>query len=296
MIVIENMESRMLLSAGVSSRPPVTPPAEPVVYAPHSTVAGKTMAEWTEAWWQWAYSYPVESSPFVQGGPAAKKPADVPMGLGDVGDAYFLAGAIVPNYAPPVGEPLTAYRQVTIPDDVPVFFPVMNAEDSIWEENVFRAPDNQVSSVNELWTIVDGWLASPPPGKFAQIDRLSLDDAGVDAHREKSTPDGFEYTLPANHIITVFGYPDPEPGDMPTLAVSDGWWLMTRPLKRGNHTIVFGGGDASAGFALRVTYDVKVVSRSHYDRLVADANPVAVVSPSVFSAKQIKDLDAGVLA
>src|SRR5262245_29993403 len=69
---------------------------------PHATVAGRTLEEWSAAWWQWAYSFPVSNNPlFDETGALAA--------LGDQGPVFFLAGVI--NVSG------TATRSVTIPED-----------------------------------------------------------------------------------------------------------------------------------------------------------------------------------
>ena len=41
-------------------------PAEVVVEAPGAIVAGKTISEWTAAWWQWAVTLAPPGDPFYR--------------------------------------------------------------------------------------------------------------------------------------------------------------------------------------------------------------------------------------
>ena len=90
------------------------------VYAPHSTVRGQTLEQWSADWWSWAYSQQNHTSPlFDATGAQAWR--------GYVGKAFFLAGIISPGGAPQ--DVTSAHRTgVEVPTGTPVFFPVLNYE------------------------------------------------------------------------------------------------------------------------------------------------------------------------
>ncbi len=56
---------RALAIAPTLAATPVSPAADAAVtaLAPHSLVAGKTVGEWTAAWWQWAFSLGTANNP-----------------------------------------------------------------------------------------------------------------------------------------------------------------------------------------------------------------------------------------
>lgn len=277
--VMDQLESRTFLSAGggeVAALKPVKAEAG-AVFAPDAKVAGKTISQWSQDWWRWAYSYSIDNnSPFLDG-VGATEAEQVPTGLGDMGGAYFLAGAIGVNYVP--GQYLTANREVTVPSGTPIFFPVLNCENSLFE----AASDHEnwgtplAEDADDLWSIVHTWPGygpgDSPTGMEVRIDNTVLGQEQVLARRTPGSPDGFYYTLPHDHVMTLNGYPQvPEGETLTTLAVTDGWWIMTKPLSVGKHTIEFKGGDPDF-FALDVTYTINVVPQGQYKKMVKEVEP-----------------------
>ena len=240
---VEPLEQRMMMSAAPADSPPV--------YAPHSTVRGETLAQWSADWWKWAYSMPVsQNALFDTTGAQAFR--------GDVGKAFFLAGVIDVSG--------TATRNIELPSGTPVFFPVVNFEidNAGIPPTTFSTQELRdqaaafINGVNELHASVDGQAI---PGLFSR--------------REISPV--FSYTLPANDNIAQFfgvNISGPVSG-----AVADGYYVMLKPLSPGQHTVNFGGANPSAGFSLDITYNIDVVPKGQYEKqFFADAGLAAVAA------------------
>jgi hypothetical protein len=84
--------------------------AESFVVPPQERVAGKSQAEWSRDWWQWAGSFPNEESPIADrtGGLCAAKQS---------GPVWFLAGTYGPR---------RTMRTCTVPPGKYLFFPLIN--------------------------------------------------------------------------------------------------------------------------------------------------------------------------
>lgn len=246
-LTVESLEARTFLSASVHDLDHHAPPPshnEPAVYAPHSTVRGETLGQWTAAWWQWAFSHNVDQSPFFdQTGARA--------GLGDVGKAFFLSGVISVSG--------TAERTITIPSGKPVFFPVLNTECSTIESPPYHGNTDQ--ELRDCASAIDSPATAQP--MHMTIDGTSLSQAEIETHYEASAP--FNFTLPSTgvNILEFFGEPLALPGTTARSA-STGWWIMTKPLAPGHHDINFGGGDPT-GFVLDITYHIDVVPQGQYE-------------------------------
>jgi hypothetical protein len=209
----------------------------PAVYAPHAKVAGHTLAEWSAKWWQWAFSQPVnDSALFDQTGALARN--------GDMGKVFFLAGV--------VSESGTAHRTITLPSGTPIFFPVLNNEASTIEGN--GTTEAELLAVNDFFIGI-------ATGLHASVDGVAVPD--LTAHRETSR--AFAFDLPDNNFLQFFGVNAPA-GHYES-AVSDGYWVMLKPLSKGHHTINFGGTfGPPVNFTLDITYDVNVVPKGQYRR------------------------------
>jgi PEP-CTERM motif len=232
---------------------PATSRADTFVYAPGSTVGGQTLGQWSAEWWQWAFSIPTPINPlFDSNGSQAFR--------GNVGNAFFLAGAFGQT-----GDPLnvSVTRTVTIPDTVPIFFPLLNDEaDNPTFNPAGQPPPNPPYTFSELQAFAIQFL-QPTIDLHASVDGVAIPN--LFSHDELSP--SFSYTLPDNSILNsaVFGYNFPG-GTVVSPVAGDGFYLMIGPLSAGPHTINFGGtvdqdGDPSTtadDFHLDITYLVTV--------------------------------------
>jgi hypothetical protein len=175
-----------------------------VVLPGGSTVAGKTIGQWTADWWNWAGS--ISPNVFVDttGALATKNQS---------GPVFFVAGTS--------GGPAVT-RSFTIPANKFVLFPLIN-----WYTGNGADP-GFASTAEEAGALVDGTVDVSK--LFATVDGTTIPDLG--SHREKS-PVNFTATYVANST----GFP---PGTY-TDSNSDGYWIMLEPLGPGEHTLHFGG-------------------------------------------------------
>jgi hypothetical protein len=88
----------------------------PQVVSPHTVPFGKSYGEWGAAWWNWAFSSPVEINSVVD---ETGEFCDV----NQSGPVWFLAG--ISGFVPPADVPLE--RECTVPAGKALFFPILNS-------------------------------------------------------------------------------------------------------------------------------------------------------------------------
>jgi hypothetical protein len=234
--------------------------AAPVVYPPHATVEGRTLADWSAVWWQSVFALPVYAAdgttvthPQFDTGLQPTDTVDAPHALPSPdGRVTFLYGTFF-------GGSIT--RDVTVPANKPIFVPIINSE---WSNaDTGAAPE---------YTDIPGNLTPAELAAFAKQQTDSITDVAVTldgtavpdmlSHRETAT--AFEWTEPAEHSITqsFFNY---QP-DGPVASSADGYYLMIDNLDPGTHTLHFTGSspDNSAtppllgAFNIDMTYNITV--------------------------------------
>lgn len=195
---------------------------------PGARVAGKTYAEWSALWWQWALALPAQPGhPFFD-----DDQFDVT--AGQTGRVWFLA-------APVTGTPVE--RTITVPMATRLFVPLINIEASSLEAPPFfgATEAEQRAAAASFADLIE----SP----FCEIDGRPLD------HLERYRFSSAQFT------ITL---PDPNVYGLPAgsgTAVSDGYWAMIGPLSLGDHEIHFGGefvGTVFGDIPIDMTYHVTV--------------------------------------
>jgi len=189
----------------------------PDVFPARSKPYGLSYGEWSARWWQWILSIPTKMNPNLD-------PTGVHCGEGQSGQVWFLPG----SFSGP--EPT---RTCTVPTETSLFLPLPNA--------VYGAGVGDCKS--------PGWGNKGPcdvPGlraaAAAQVDtateiEVSLDGIPVLSPKNYrfQSPE-FSYTLTSGNVVAfLFGFPVPAGTYAP--AVSDGYWLMFKPLTPGRHTI-----------------------------------------------------------
>lgn len=220
----------------------------PAVIPPHASTNGYTYAEWSAMWWQWALGIPVEMNPLLDD-------TGEDCGVDQDGSVWFLAG----NFG---GE---SERYCTIPAGRKVFFPVINQINVTTCEGEPRtragirpliAPF--IDAAEGLLVEVDGVMvknlnqyrvASPlfctPLDLFGVVtpEDLELVCDGVE-----TAPDCSDLPNPGEHFGSFEGFGP---------AMSDGYWIMLKPLSVGEHTIYFTA--TNGDFELDVIYYLTVV-------------------------------------
>jgi hypothetical protein len=179
-------------------------PVNQTVFSIDSKPYGLTYGEWTAKWWQWALSIPANDNPTVD-----KSGEKCSVGQNN-SSVWFLAGT-------GGGE---AVRSCTIPSGKAILIPIINVEcDSLdlnlkTESDLRKCAKADQDKATNLQAVIDG---------------VALTD--LEKYRVQSPL--FNVTIPKDN---VGGYP---PGS--TQAVSDGFWILLKPLPPGKHEIHFSG-------------------------------------------------------
>lgn len=183
----------------------------PGVLPPESHPFGKTYGEWSNAWWQWAYSIPAPNNPVLD-------TTGANCGVGQSGQVWFLAGTFT-------GETIT--RTCTVPHGKALFFPIFNSEN----DNIGVTPpltaDQLRAALNAFYD-----CCVDPSTFSAVVDGVAIQQLGN--YRAGPHNPVFSFTLPVNNV-----YPGSPPAGPYSPVVSDGYYLMLAPLSTGTHTIHF---------------------------------------------------------
>jgi hypothetical protein len=197
---------------------------------------GMSYVEWSAAWWQWAFSLPLDHSPLF---------GTADCSAGQSGHVWFLPGAVVGGATP--------REDCTVPTGTSLFVAVINAECS-----------NLEGSGN-----TEGQLRSCADSISGLIDknslRASLDGEPLtDLSRYLVESPLFRFgPLPDNNLIRYFcvaqgeGCPAAPRGSF-GYAVGTGVYLMFQPLSAGRHTLTFHGEAADAALVVDTTYHLTV--------------------------------------
>jgi hypothetical protein len=222
-----------------ATAPPLGPQASAVrdftVLPPGRPAYGKTYGEWSEAWWQWAYSIPVPANPLFDSTGSL-------CGTGQSGRVWFLAGIFNATG-------IAVRDSCVIPLGRPIFIPILNGECSNVEGNG--------STVDNLRACAKGQM-DLAANLSAEVDGVPVPDI---AQYRVQSPTGFGLTLPENNLLQLFGFKAPAGSCLPQgeacppyLSFADGYYLMLAPLGPGAHTLHVHGEIPAFGFALDVTY------------------------------------------
>ncbi len=189
--------------------------------------AGRTPAELSTAWWQWAMAAPSRTSPIEDATGAY-------CGVGQQGDIWFLAGGSGAAHIA---------RRCAVPAGKFLFFPIITtaywpAEDEIrytCEQAMRNAAANN-DAARDLFVEVDGVAVRDPM-------RLRADSGTCFNILAKADPSSHPYQA----------YP----------SAADGYWVLLAPLQRGRHTVRFGGrytapGERGGGTVEDIEYQLSV--------------------------------------
>ncbi len=209
-------------------------PTTPV--PPDSTWDGKTYAEWSAGWYQWALGLKANG---IHPGTDDYK---VRCNLGQDGDVWFLAG--VP-FDPSLNE-VTVERECkeTVPEGKALFFPIVNIVCSEWTGD---GPD-EAAYVPTCTYVVDNFVYP----LSATIDGVPVDD--LESYR----------TVSELFNVGPFPYPNllgvPKGTEGP--AATSGYYLLLPPLSEGVHDIEFSGRifapDYGIDWTLYTSYELTV--------------------------------------
>jgi hypothetical protein len=196
------------------------------IVRPTEKYAGKTYGQWSAAWWQWAANISEPNSPVTDDTGAN-------CAVNQKGPVWFLAGT--------AGG--LATRSCTVPADKAVLVPIINAEWSTVEEP---------GSTEEHLRAVAKDLIDHVTQTSASVDGTAVDLGPVSEGRFRFQSPLFTITFAPNNGFGV----TPGTGK----AVSDGFWVMVKPLSKGQHAIDFQGTAVFGDFVFQVGvhYDLTV--------------------------------------
>ncbi len=201
------------------------------VLSPNSRPYGKSYAEWSAEHWKWTYSMPADAHPLTD-------TADV--SAGQSGPVWFLGGTWAPTTDLDGNLIGVVDRHVTIPTGKALFFPIVDAEQSLAEGGVDEADCRATAN----------FFADHATGLSCVIDGRrvrNLEDYRTDSPFFNFGP------LPDNNLLGL-------PADTTSSAVSDGYFVMLAPLSPGRHVIHFTGAlvftAAEDGFDFSFTLDI----------------------------------------
>ena len=197
------------------------------VFPVDSKPYGKSYADWSAIWWQWLLSIPKDKSP-------AGDSTGEDCGTNQQGPIWFLAGTFGGS----------AERTCTIPSGKAIMFSPINSECSYAEY-----PEEKTES-----DLLECAKTFQDQTTSAQVTINGTAIENLDKFRIQSPP--FNVTIPENN---VFGT---SPG--PTQAVSDGLWVILKPLPVGEHKIGFKGSSVDFTTGAKNTF----VSDANYNVIV----------------------------
>ena len=187
---------------------------------PESDVAGKSVAEWTGEWWEWAVESPAENNP-VYDDPTGKY-AHV---NNDNESVFFIAGAA------PVVDDAVVERSFFVPSGKLVLFPILNVL------SLNTDPEN----INDGWYDPVEQYLDYFQGMYATIDKTDV-AVTQDDHLVIQQPFELGPVEPGSQLEQFERIEGRNAEDgMYEDSGSIGYWLMLDNLSMGRHTLEFGG-------------------------------------------------------
>jgi len=221
--------------------------SHPGIAPPQSHPYGTSYEEWSALHWKWEFSLPVDHHPLFDTADCS---------AGQSGPVWFLGGTLATT-VDPSGEVVgIADRHCRVPVGTALFFPIADTECSTIEGN--GTTDFELRSCAKFFQ-------DHVHNMTATVDGVPVEH--LDSYRVKSPLFTFG-PLPDNNILQFFNINAPEGST--SESVSDGVFLMLRPLSKGDHTIHFtavqtfstANGDSSDfEFRQDITYHLTVVAR-----------------------------------
>ncbi len=194
--------SAVTLALLMASAVAAGPPASARVFPPTAKPEGASQASWSAAWWQWALALSVDGHPFIDD-------PSFQCDVGQSGPVWFLGAAFG-----------TTARDCAVPADMPVMVGLLNAECSDLE-GLGATEAEQRDCAN--------FFGNHIRNVFLELDGSAL--ANLGPYRVVSPQ--FSFTAPSPWIFGADG------GN--GTSVSDGYFVMLKPLSEGTHTLHFGG-------------------------------------------------------
>ena len=182
-------------------------------------------------WWQWALSIPTSNNPLLD--TTGEKCM-----IGQRGPTWFLGGVF--------GGGGMVTRNCTVPDNVSLFFPVINSVNFNSPNICEFGPDDQSVAVlrRDAAPFIEG-----------SINLLVEVDGNRVKHLRRVQSKVFALTLPEDNLFDAFCA---VPGGVYSPSIDDGVYVHLGALKPGAHVVHIHAENPSAAFFLDVTYMLTV--------------------------------------
>ncbi len=195
----------------------------------------QTLGKLGAVWWKRVLEEPVSTNPLY--GSYTEGPQCAVSTIFQKREVFFLAGT-------QTGEAVT--RQCTVSHKSWIFFPVVNYVDIEPVGTLTKAEIRRIVKQNMDSLLVGSTM-------FVTIDGKPVP---VSIKKNRADTPFFIVNLPTDNI---FGGPAADAPAGVYKGAGDGVWVLLRPLKKGTHTITFGGTFKNGAFSQNNTYILTVV-------------------------------------
>ena len=178
------------------------------------------VSELGDNWWQWIFGVDTTVvNPFTDLGQAG---CDV--GIQDNGKLFLVGTTKDVTTYPPTGFPV---HECTVEKGIAILFPLVNTACTTLDG--VQTEDEQRECANDL---IDHTVLED---LFLEIDGVEVKN--LEQYRIDSPAGGFEFTAVENNPFDSPQFPYRGDGE----GVADGFWILLKSLKPGEHTISFSG-------------------------------------------------------
>ncbi|WP_146166249.1 hypothetical protein [Trinickia symbiotica] len=229
--------------ADSSQNPYIVPPDQA------ASTTGQTYGKWSGLWWQWMLAIPfghnLPNPTFYSDGTHCN--------TNQSGTVWFLT------------EPASggvATEQCTVPFGQYIFIPILNAECSTYEQPLGVYPSSpygpgctdEASCSACAKTLADLINTGSVSASVDGTPVTGLQSPSSPFRTQSQSPTFFQFSVPTNNFFATEGLSGAGSG----MSVSDGYWLMIRPLTVGQHTIHVEAAFTKFKFGENVTYNITV--------------------------------------
>jgi hypothetical protein len=207
---------------------------DPRVFPIQSTPYGRSYGQWAVAQIQWTMSIPIATSPW------ATDTTGEFAGIGQSGPVWFLGGSLGGSFT----------RRFNMPAGKAIFVPV-----NLWifGATAFDCDPSNPGVVCDIPSLITAAAAAADSAVLLEVDVDGQPIRQIQRYRATS-PAPFSVTVPEDNISSV-------PAGTYYPQVADGYFLILKPLRTGEHTIRVRVINAN-GFEGDLIYNINVVPSS----------------------------------
>ena len=230
----------LVMSAGV----PSAYAANYEVLAPGALHEGKTIAEWTAAWWTWAWNSPAGADPLSDSSGALAN-------QNNGGPVFFMAGSNSNG---------AVVRAFDVPGGRALLVPMINYWENCVGDIAISCAPNYVPDPGAVLLANSETYRSAVTHSFVTIDSTPVPDPLT--HWEVSSVFSGGVAQPGTILVALYAGAgiDITGLDISPSLVS-GYYAMVTGLSPGTHTITYGGAtNAFGGFNYQVTANINVLA------------------------------------